>query len=499
MDRRALLVSSLALAGAAGAAEAATSTRSATHTSSEGPGAGANAAALRRISAYAEQHRIDHKLPGLTLVCVDRDGFTGFVRTGYSQVESRRPVAADDIFQIGSISKSFVALMIHQLAAEGKLKLSDDIRLHLPGAPLPDKPAITLTHLLQHSSGLPDDAPLYPATPDGNLWTGFAPGSAWSYSNTGYLMLGHVVSRIDGRPLAVSLHERIFRKLGMDKTLGRIMASDRARYAAGYSPLDPEAKGPAAEQLASAPWINFINGAGCVAATSRDMAAWLRFLMSAGAGKGMGLLSDADARAFTAPGIDAPGWSAPGSSVGPAKYGSGLAFVTVEGRTLMHHTGGMLAFSSSMHVDPVAGVACFASTNMGGAGYRPRDLTAFACAVLRSVREPAAGLHPKPLPTKAPPAPPKPDAKPADGPVDPALAALAGRYETDDPWVGSLVITARPDGLYIDDEVRLERQADGYWVLKLPATAERLWFETLVDGRAQQVSLSGRMLERRDL
>ena len=371
------------------------------------------------------------------------------------------------------------------------------MRQHLPGVALPDAPAISLTHLLQHSSGLPDDAPLFPHTPEGKLWSAFAPGSAWSYSNTGYLILGRIIERADGRSLAESLQRRIFSPLGMPKAQGRIMAKDRALYTAGYSPRDPEAEGSSIV-LDRAPWINVTSGAGCVAATSRDMAAWLRFLLAAGAGHGAGLLSDDQARAYAAPGIAAPGWSAPGSDVGPATYGSGLAHVTVEGRSLLHHTGGMLAYSSAMHVDPVAGVACFASTNMGGEGYRPRDITAYACARLRSVREPQAGLSPQPRAIK----PLRPAAATAPirtGAPDPALAALTGRYETDDPWTGAVTITCAGDRLMLDGDVALEQSPQGYWTPKGALSTERLWFLSLAQGRPQVLSLSGRLLERRDL
>jgi CubicO group peptidase (beta-lactamase class C family) len=502
MDRRSVLLSSgLVSAGLWAASADVTQAAPAHHhaaglsISAEGTGAARYAAALKLIGAYAAQHVRDNGLPGLTLCCVDQDGFTGYVRVGLADLDRHVAVGPDHLFQVGSISKSFVGVMLHQLQSEGRLKLSDDIRQHLPDTPLPPTPPISLTNLLQHSSGLPDDAPVFPATPDGKLWSQFAPGTAWSYSNTGYELLGRVVAKLDGRSLAASLQARVFKPLGMTSATGEIQVKDRARYATGYRPFDPDNAFKPGARLGVAPWINFINGAGCVSATAADMTHWLRYLISAGSGHGAPLLNDGEAERYTAPGIDAPGWAVKG-----AHYGSGLAHVPVEGRTVLHHTGGMVAFSSAMHVDPIAGVGVFASSNIGDTGYRPRDLTAYACALLRAVRTPQKGFSPKPAPTAAKP-PTTPPASPpkSDKPIPTEFAGLVGRYENSDPWVGTFSITARPDGLYIEDEVLLEHHPDGYWLPKAPVNTERLWFRNEMDGKAQTLIFSGKLLERRDL
>jgi hypothetical protein len=104
-------------------------------------------------------------------------------------------------------------------------------------------------------------------------------------------------------------------------------------------------------------------------------------------------LSDAAATAFLADPADAPGWTQ------NAKYGNGLARIEIEGRPYLHHTGGMVSFSSSMHVDAEAGVAAFASSNVSyGLSYRPRAITVLACQLLRMARE--GGPAPTPAPTR---------------------------------------------------------------------------------------------------
>jgi CubicO group peptidase (beta-lactamase class C family) len=496
MDRRDMLKTLALAAGGVGAAGAAAAAAPGPATSVEvaaDPDATKRfAEALRLIAAYADAHRQGYGLPGLTLVCTAPGGYTAFVRSGFSNPATLAPLRADHLFQIGSISKSFVAMCVHQLAQEGRFALSDDIRGVLPGLALEARPHISLINLLQHSSGLPDDAPLFPRTPDGMLWSAFPPGSAWSYSNTGYDILGKVVERMDGVPLDQSLKRRIFGPLGMADARGCIMARERARYADSFTPYDAAVDSRPGGALGPAPWVNVTFGAGCVAATAADMSHWIRYLIAASSGRGAPLLPDAAARAYLDPGIAAPGWGA-----GGATYGSGLSHVPVEGRTLLHHTGGMVSFSSSIHVDPVAEVGCFASTNSGEQEYRPREVTAYACAVLRSVVEPSAGLDPKRAPIKPTAAKAPPRAQGGSAPE--ALAALAGRYENDDPWMGVVTIEARADGLYLEGETGLERHEDGYWTAKVPLSTERLRFEKPLNGRPQILNVSGVDYERRDV
>ena len=268
LNRRGVLTSAALLTGAAVTSDANASPSSASSVKTVqilGPASPALVAAFHRIAAYADLHRKTYGLPGLTLVCTAPNGVTAYVRSGYANRELRTPLGPDHLFQIGSISKSFVAMAIHQLAQEGRLKLSDDIRTALPGVALPPDPPISLTHLMEHSSGLPDDAPLFPRTPDGLLWSAFPPGSAWSYSNTGYHLLGKVVERMDRSLLADSLKRRIFEPLGMTSARGEIIAAERLKYATGYTPLDPAVDAIPGGRLAPAAWVNVTFGAACVA------------------------------------------------------------------------------------------------------------------------------------------------------------------------------------------------------------------------------------------
>ncbi len=560
MDRR--LVVGLGLM--AGAGLAAAPAMAATVGEVEGDNAGRFTEALADIRAYAAQHMIAHGLPGLTLSIVGPDGLTAFMRFGHADLAQRTPVGPDHLFQVGSISKSFTALAVFKQMEAGKFSLGADLRDLLPGVPLPSDGPTTVQSLLSHGSGLPDDAPIFPRGGDGRLWRGFAPGSQWSYSNLGFMLLSTLVECTAGKPFQAVLKHEVLDPLGMTATRPAILTADRPLYAEGHSPLYGDRGFPRAGPLGPAPWVDMIEGSGCVASTGRDMTRYMRFLIGAGSGHGSPLLSDANGLRFCKPTIDAPGWAVKG-----AKYANGLAVVPVEGRPLLHHTGGMLSFNSAMHVDPVAGVGAFASTNVGLIPYRPRDLTAYACARLRAVIEARPSPARAPAPAKTPDAgdylgryvsrggevlevgaaergvtamtnnrsvkmeqadedafialdPPQAahllvfrraakvvvrawwgeteyirtrDGAPTTtftAPASARLAALTGRYVSDDPWRGGFQVTAQGDALFVDGTTPLIPRPDGgFRVGEKDWSPERMAFEALLDGRPQRAVMSG--------
>jgi hypothetical protein len=140
--------------------------------------------------------------------------------------------------------------------------------------------------------------------------------------------------------------------------------------------------------MVATPWVNVDRGAGCVASTGHDMAIFARFLTGLAQGRGGPVLPDAAAAQFIA--VSTPGWGE------GAAYGNGIARLTIDGRNYLHHTGGMISFSSAIHVDADAGIAAFASSNVGGLNYRPRDVTLYACQLFKAVRDGTAAPAPKP-------------------------------------------------------------------------------------------------------
>ena len=358
-------------------------------------------AAFSAIRAYGEAQLTHHHLPGMTLGLVLPDGRRTVLNFGYANADAHSPIMPETLFQIGSISKVMVAAVLHQFVSEGRLRLTDRPSDLLPTVPLPAGNQIQVQHMLDHVAGLPGDAPMFP---DGGLWTAYPPGQHWHYSNTAYEILGKLAEHVGGKPLAQLLRERIFAPLGMNRSHGAITGADRTLYAQGYEPADQLAPYTRGVPLAPAPWVDVTAGAGCVASTASDMMPFLRALADAAQGKGSLGLSQQQARLFATHAVrsDMPGMS----------YGNGLMHVGDAGRTYLHHTGGMLSFSSSFHVEVASGVGAFASSTINAfAEYRPRLLTRFAVDALTN----ALGGRPMPAPP----------------PLDPPLsnaASYLGRY-----------------------------------------------------------------------
>lgn len=350
------------------------------------PLSGAYDAAIAAIAAYAEQHRIYFNLPGLTLGLTVPGGPQLARHFGVAETGARTPITDETLFQVGSISKLMTAALVHQYAASGQFRLSDKIADLMPEIPVPASPAITVQQLLDHVSGLPADSPLFPP---GGLWTGFTPGSQWSYSNTGYDILGKLIEHAGGRPLAQQMQARLFQPLGMSRTYGAITADRRTRFAQGYEAADNVAPFVRGTSLSSAAWVDVTFAAGNVASTASDMNLLLRSLADAASGRGGMGLPPAAGLEYTRHSV--------ATDSRAMHYGNGLMHVGSNGHNYLHHTGGMVSFSSSFHIDTASGVGAFASSTITAfAAYRPRLLTLFAVDALSAAR---AG---RPLP-KAPP------------------------------------------------------------------------------------------------
>jgi CubicO group peptidase (beta-lactamase class C family) len=464
----------LAGVGVAAAASSATATAAAV---TPGPsrawasGAGKYGQSLERLRQYVEQHRRAYGLPGLTLVVVDDQGYVGYVTSGYADLDSRTPVRSNHVFQIGSISKSMVGLAVYRMVQAGKLDLETDVRDILKGVEIETiEPGakVSLLRLLDHSSGLPDDPPLFPRATGDVLWTGFKPGTHWSYCNTGYDMLGKVLETVTGKSFEQVCKDEVLRPLGMTNAEGAIRTQDRDRYATGYWPYQRDRPALPGARLDEAPWLDVTFAAGCVAASSEEMAKYMRWLIQAGRGKGSPLLNDSLAKAYTTPTVDAPGWG-----MKDARYGGGWATVKIGGRRMLHHTGGMVAFSSSVHIDPEAGIACFASTNVGGLNYRPRNITSWACQLFRAARD--GGKAPEPAPTESK----------IDDPVK-----SVGRFQAADGDVIEFK-AGGPTGLQVADRTggagALEPVGEDAYVARHPRFAVHLLFVEKKGGRTVAV------------
>ncbi len=383
--------------------------------------------AFARLNEFIAAHLRDIGAPGMTLALATREGLLRASSYGFADTKAGARVQSNTLFEIGSISKSFVALALMQMREEGKFDPSQPITAYLPWLKIQSKFApITGHHLLSHTSGLPDGVPLELIGPDQSLWTGFAPGEHFAYSNVGYDLLGLLLEVIDRQPMAVVLRKRILDPLGMSSSEPVITNSIRPRMAIGYAPMFDDRPFPLRGTLAEAHWVEFGEGAGSVSSTATDMGAYLAMLLNRGAVRGtsptrgpqtgspagVGAVREGSMRnrivsAETFKLISTPAIKAPfrGEDAG---YAYGLWVSEIEGRTLLRHTGGMVAFSSAMHVDLTSGIGAFASVNANLAGYRPNVVAKYALDLLRATIDgktlpaaPATNTRPDHVPNAA--------------------------------------------------------------------------------------------------
>jgi D-alanyl-D-alanine carboxypeptidase len=332
------------------------------------------------IRDFALDHAKLNGLPSVIISLADRSGWQDQILVGSANLDHTRAIRPDHLFQIGSISKSITALCIFTLIADNALALATPIKEILPSLTIASAQPITVQHLLNHMSGLPGDTPLQYAFAEDGIVTKNRPGAHWNYSNLGYKLLGLVIEQVAQRSLANVLHDKIFVPLGMTATKSTILQKDRHLYATGYGPSYTDRPFPVQAEKSEAPWVNVTEATGSVASTSADMGRYLHYLLTMGVSGSQALLPPDLAEQFLAITAKAPGWEA------GANFANGLAVIERDGRTFLTHTGGMIGFSSAMHVDREGSVAAFASTNVGHQSYRPNAITEFACRRLLAVK-----------------------------------------------------------------------------------------------------------------
>lgn len=353
-----------------------------------------------KVRDFAEADVKAKGLPGMQIALMGPGGAAATMAVGIADLNGQVSATPNQLFQIGSITKSLTVMALFVLADRGRLDLEARVQDLLPEVPLPPEP-ITLKQLIEHSSGLPNGVgeTIFPDVPGGRFWTGFPPGSRYSYCNTGYNLLGHIVARVSRMPFDAALRTLVLQPLGMMSAKSVIRMADRAGYASGHVRLREDIPWLPGARLTEARWMDFTSAAGSVGATAADMVRYLRFVVQIGQGKGAPLFSDAMAQLYRTATIN--------TDTAGDRYGHGLVHRVFEGQLVLRHTGGMIGFSSAFNADPAAGVGAYASVNVGGAGgYRPNELVNYAISLLRAA---SAGRALPEIRTPAP-APPIPEA-----------------------------------------------------------------------------------------
>jgi D-alanyl-D-alanine carboxypeptidase len=350
------------------------------------PVAAIPATAWERIDAFVRALLEAEAVPGLALSVVERSGEARTAYYGVADLKTRASLGPETLFEIGSLTKAFTAVLLLQLSEERKVDLSAPVTKALPwfGNP-PGGRSLTPHDLLTHSSGLAtdrEDVPtsLYMTLAARERPLGFAPGSAFHYSNLGYQILGHIAEEVSGLRYAALVRTRIFDRLGMTRSAGAITSDLRPQMATGYVPLWDDRPPFSGEPRAEASWVEYGTGDGCIASTAPDMVRWLRMLLDGGRGPTGRLLSDESFASLVTPAIRITPLNATG-------YSYGFNVRKVDGRTLLRHTGGMLGYTSAVLLDLDSGIAVLALSNLSGSEYRPTDATDFVYRVLLASRK----------------------------------------------------------------------------------------------------------------
>ena len=205
-------------------------------------------APLDSVERYVRAELARQNIPGLSLAILRGDSVLLSRGYGYANVELRALASDSTIYQSGSVGKQFTAAAVVMLAEEGRLSLDDSITHYFPKPPRAWR-GITIRHLLTHTSGIPDyaDSTLdlrRDYTEDqlvrlaAKMPLKFRPGERWSYSNTGYLLLGILIHRVTGAFYGEFLRDRILAPAGMTTTRIISEADIVPNRSAGYRLVD---------------------------------------------------------------------------------------------------------------------------------------------------------------------------------------------------------------------------------------------------------------------
>jgi CubicO group peptidase (beta-lactamase class C family) len=294
----------------------------------------------------------DDKSPGFAVLV--RNGRNVVMRGyGVSDLRTFRKIDENTSFRLASFTKQFTAMAIMLLVHDGKLRYDETLTEIFPGFPAYGR-TITVRHLLTHTSGMLDyetlmeqkekvEGPLWTATKqihDEDVFTllaqqahgDFTPGTKWSYSNSGYVVLGLVVAKISGMPFAEFLQRHIFGPLKMASTVAYVDGLNTVSHRAyGYSKQNGQWQDT--DQSATSATL----GDGGIYSNLRDLARWDAALASDK------LLSRAEMAPALVP-VKLIDDSEPTYGEKRLAYGFGWFLEPLNGRARMWHSGSTSGF-----------------------------------------------------------------------------------------------------------------------------------------------------------
>jgi CubicO group peptidase (beta-lactamase class C family) len=326
------------------------------------------------LTTSIETILVEEGLVGATWALVTPDGTT-VGAAGLNDASRQRPMSPDDRVQVGSVAKTLLATGVLQLVTLGRIDLDAPVARYLPRVPIenrwePESP-LRVRHLLDHTSGLDDarmwqvfslradpDAPLRDGLtrPGGTLRVRHPPGERFSYSNTGYLLLGVLIEAVTGTRYETWLDAELLAPLGMQRSTFAFVtqAGPEADPTLAMGHFDP--------QTTSAAVPIHVRPASQFTTTAADMARFMRFLMGDGVGDGV-----VDGRKLV-DGVLLRGMSVPTTTEAAraglaAGYALGLARRDRHGVVGRCHLGNIGTFRSAICLYPEEQKAFFVAFN----------------------------------------------------------------------------------------------------------------------------------------
>jgi CubicO group peptidase (beta-lactamase class C family) len=291
-----------------------------------------------RMEQVIESYVAKHQFMGSVLVAKGKDVL---LDKGYGSADLEWDIPNSPLvkFRLGSVTKQFTAASIFLLQERGKLNVDDPVKKYMADAP-PAWDRITIYHLLTHTSGIPN----FTSFPEYRKWEpfattaaeavarfrdkplDFAPGEKWSYSNSGYVLLGYLIEKVAGGSYEQFVRDNIFTPLDMKDSGYDSNSAIIPRRASGYSRVK--------DAFVNAGYINMTipHAAGALYSTTRDLLKWEQGLFG---GK---LLSAASLEKMTTPFKD--------------DYACGLGVTTKNGRKVIEHGGGIEGFATQLTYYP---------------------------------------------------------------------------------------------------------------------------------------------------
>jgi D-alanyl-D-alanine carboxypeptidase len=209
-------------------------------------------------------------IPGMAVVVIKNGLVLEMKGYGLADRQTQATVGANTAFPIGSVSKQFTAAAVMLLVEDGKLDLDQPISQYLNDLPVTWNP-LTIRQLLNHTSGISEENAWKANKAEkilkyGNTKLDFPSGTAWSYSNTGYIVTGLIIEKASGQTYRDFMHDRIFAPIGMTNTQAEL--SQVPNLAVGLTDRGIESSDFRQWQWAGA--------AGNIISTATDMGKWVQ-------------------------------------------------------------------------------------------------------------------------------------------------------------------------------------------------------------------------------